>query len=972
MLPQHDLSCVRLSRSASLAAFLLLGVAVSGCMAGENVGAKLIARHAGFEDFSKGTCGNSGANAYVSRKGRVQVINKWDLNKDGFVDVIIPNDHAMTEVADALIYWNGTSGFRSLMPELPKQRPLSQIVFGLLDGDHRNFTRLPAFGGGRAIVADLNRDGFPDIVFCNYIHNYPGIRSAFIYWGGSDGYKPGRKTELPTNWASGVAAADLNGDGYLDLVFANNGTEPKLDDISPETPGDAFIYWNGPQGFDASRRTALKTGTTCDVAIADFNGDGRPDMAFACTDPKGPGVEILWGSEKSYAETRMDRIATSDPITIEAGDVNGDRMADLLVIVKTGDAMVFFGTPRGLGTTPAVKLPAANARGACIADLNGDGRPEIVIAVNMREHRRSANSLVYWNSKDGFSPDRRTELPTLGTEGVAAADLNGDGHPDLVFANSGDDATYDVNSYVYWGSPTGFAPYLRSALQGFGAVGVKLADLDGDGKPDIVLVNRTSGVDYAKGVPTNIFWGNPHSHYSTASMTSLPAHGPYGILAADLDDDGYNDVLFTRTEDIAFGAGFQNPAAWLYRGGPDGFTTSRRVDIPAHEMCFTVHAVDLNRDGYLDLVFSSSQQGRPVGLILWGGPDGHTAARKTVLPLLMKRGEGQQIADLNRDGYLDLIFTAGYFGDAEIFWGGENGYATQRREALKIGAGPVTLADLNGDGQLDFIVGGQLDPKTKLIGAPTRIYWGRPDGRPEPEPAMTLEGYEVGQIAVADLNRDGYLDIVQSNYKGVDTRSIPVFIYWGGKDGRYRNSRRTQLPAESALGLQTIDLNHDGYPEIVVHNHVKDGEHVGTSNIYWNGPQGFDLHRRTELPTLGPHYSQMIDPGNLYTRKLEEEYVSAPIAWPAGASRLHLAWKAEGPPGTTLVMQTRAAATAESLSAAKWQGPSGEGSVFEDCDKARMSVSGETSLVQYRALFRSPDGGEWPVLTRVEITASTP
>jgi len=953
--------CLALLRSAGFAALMLLGVMVAGCMAGEDSETNVVARHASFDDFIKGTCGDSGAKAYVSRKGRVQVINKWDLNKDGHVDLILANDHGMTEVADALIYWNGQNGFQSLMPELLKERPMSQLVFGLLDSDRRNFMRLPTFGGGRTIVADLNRDGFPDIVFCNYIHNYPGIRSAFVYWGGQDGYKPNRKTELPTNWASGVAAADLNGDGYLDLVLANNGTERNLEDISPPTPSDAFIYWNSALGFDASRRTALKSGPTCDVAIADFNGDGRPDIALACIDPEKHGVKVFSGSDKSYTETRVTEIPTPIPVCLVAGNVHGDSLADLVVTTKGDSALVYSGGPNGLGTAPAIKLPGAEARGACIADLNGDGWPDIALAIASQNYRKSANSLVYLGSKSGFDPERRTELPTLGAEDVAAADLNGDGHPDLVFANSGDDATYDVDSYVYWGSPTGFAPYLRSGLQGFGSVGVNLADLNGDQKPDILLINRTSGVDYAAGVSTNIFWGNPHSYYSLASSTSLPAHGPYGIVAADLDDDGFTDILFTRTGDVAYG-GARTASSWLYRGGADGFTTARRSDIPAYPV-FTVHAADLNRDGYLDLVFTGSHEDKPAGIILWGGANGYSATLKTVLPLLGKRTADNQIADLNRDGYLDLIFSASYLGDMETFWGGKDGYSTQNREVFQVGAGTLTLADLNRDGQLDFIVGGALDGETRCKNAPTRIFRGRPDGKPETEPAYVLESHEVVQICVADLNGDGYLDIAQSNYRADETRSVPVFIYWGDKDGRYLNSRRTDLPAESAAGLQTVDLNHDGYPELIVHNHVKDGEHAFRSYIYWNGPQGLDLHRRTELPTLGPHYSGMIDPGNLYTRKLEEEYVSAPITLPAAVSNLHLTWKADEPPGAKLRIQVRCAATKEDLPSAKWTGPTGEGTAFEAQPASFKTPSNKPRYMQYRALFTSADGGEWPVLT---------
>ena len=169
------------------------------------------------------------------------------------------------------------------------------------------------------------------------------------------------------------------------------------------------------------------------------------------------------------------------------------------------------------------------------------------------------------------------------------------------------------------------------------------------------------------------------------------------------------------------------------------------------------------------------------------------------------------------------------------------------------------------------------------------------------------------------------------------------------------------------MGLQVIDLNHDGYSDIVVHNHVKNGEHAQTSFIYWNSPRGFDREHKTELPTLGAHYSQMVDVGNVFTRKLEEEYTSAPIALPPGATQLRLAWKADGLPGNTVVMQIRTAASAEALAAAKWRGATGEESVLEHGDGTRINISHEALFVQYRAVFRSADGGEWPVLTDVEI-----
>ena len=208
--------------------------------------------HSGFDAFRSGEFDSSGANLYVSRKGHVQVINRWDLNNDGHSDLLISNDHDNFEIVDAFVYWNSDKGFTPLLPELWREKPLAQTLFRLLDRGAPGLTRLPAFGGGRSLIADLNGDGYPELVFCNYIHNYPGLRTAYVYWGSASGYKADNRLELPTNWAAGVAAGDLNRDGYPELVFANQGAEAGLENISRDTGLDSFIYLGGKGGFDAA------------------------------------------------------------------------------------------------------------------------------------------------------------------------------------------------------------------------------------------------------------------------------------------------------------------------------------------------------------------------------------------------------------------------------------------------------------------------------------------------------------------------------------------------------------------------------------------------------------------------------------------------------------------------------------------------------------------------------------------------
>lgn len=921
--------------------------------------------HRGFEDFSKGTLGNSGVNLFVTHDGTIQVINQRDFNGDGYNDLMFSSDHDAVQTVDAFVYWGSEQGYESLMPELWRDRPLATVAFGLQDGSQR-LTRLQSFGGGKSIIIDLNKDGWSDIVFCNYIHNYPGVRTAYVYWRSADGYHAKARTELPTRWAAGVAAADLNGDGYPELIFANQGTEAGLEAISKSSGMGSFIYWGSATGFGIDRRTEVPTHVARDVAVADVNRDGYPDLAFINNGGHGRDVQVFLGSAAGYEDAVVQTVVMDDPMSIEAGDFNRDGFADLVITTSASTQTVFMmseesddevvsaicllpGSAEGIRAQNLTRLPAMNAKAVKIFDLNNDGWPEIAVANSGDGDTPLVSSYIYWGSPEGHAPNHRTELPTLGANSVASGDLNNDGFLDLVFANSNDGKTYDVPSYIYWGSDTGFAPYLRSDLQGFGAVDVNATDLNSDGIPEVVLVNQYSG-KYGGKVNSLIYWGNAHHYYSTASLTKLPGDGSYGTAAADLNGDGYCDIVLCNS---------YADDSDIFWGSKDGFSPDNRQTLPVAG-ALSSKVADLNKDGWLDLAFFSRKGGETKNLatIYWGTETGLSERNQTVLNLNTRRASNITVADLNRDGWLDLICNDDYFGTMQIVWGSDEGYSIEHSWSHATNGGSPKLADLDGDGVLDFIVSGGFEVETKSRNSATRIYRGTEEGTPSFEDVIELEAYTSCEVAVADLNRDGYLDLVSGNYMSDSTRSLPIFVFWGGPDGSYSNENRLELPAESSCGVETLDLNRDGYPEIIVHNHLKDGNHTINSYVYWNGPDGLDRDRRTELPTFGPHYTMMIDAGNLYTRKLEETYVSVPIAVPDSQQLSRITWDAEELHGSKLHFQVRSARSSDGLDQAEWHAT----------DEGRLErLSRDDRWIQYRAVFTSPDAAAWPVLERVVI-----
>ena len=918
-------------RIVLLVAFLLLGPTILPASAAETWQQK------GFASFSQGHFEDSGSNIYVSARGRIQIINRLDLNNDGHIDLFVGNGHAHREQEDAYIYFNNGR-------EIDPLRRVSIPTEGSTDG----------------LVADFNRDGKNDLVLANAADNNRG--SSFVYYGKDDGLTVQHRQKLQSWQAQSVAASDWNADGWVDLAFACGNPNPATGKREL-----SVIYWNSPRGFVPTLKTNLP-GIGESVLAADLNGDSEVDIALA----HKAGITIYWSF---HGKLDFDRpyALTSTGHHLEAGDVDGDGYNELVVVTES-HVDVHTGSSQGPASTSDSKLELPNPTQAAVADFNQDGRPDLAISCSDRNGNEYTNSYVLWNTDAGFSLDSSTLLPTVNAKGVTARDLNSDGWIDLAISNHSSVNNLSIQSFIYWNHRGRFEFARKTMLPTNGARGSCVGDVDNDGTMDLVWLNFEGGLRAGYN-PNSIYWGDGSRDYSVDRRTQLWSVYTVGTIQADFNDDGWVDLGAIEAR-YALGRPNTLNGVYVWYGGASGYHQNRRVVLSVEGAEGGGVTADLNRDGYLDLIVGAQEKG-PNGklgyAILYGGAGGFSPNRRQVIEL-GGRGLPPVVADLNRDGYLDLV--NGSFGTGlTLVYGAHEGFQLDRmikKHQGTYGVPYVEVADLNGDRWLDLLV-------PVLETSDTRegdlfIYYGAEDGLSDDR--VTLLPHMTGlDPCVADFNRDGILDILLPNYRSNEHCSIPSYLFWGSAGG-FDPTNRLELPGDSGTASLPADFDGDGWIDLFLVNHKREGSrdragdpirHTTASFLYWNGPAGFTATNKTDIPTAGPHAQMLRDPGNIYTRELEEVYVSTAYRPQSEMERaVAIDWKAETPLGTAITFQIRTAATRESLMLAGWNGPEGERSWFRAPAKIPPSrVVGPWS--QYRARLTTPNGGATPVLTEVTV-----
>jgi len=420
-----------------------------------------------------------------------------DLNCDGLPDLLFPSYRADTT-------WN----------------TLSRAYFGTGHGFAASYgTTFPAVGVLGAVVEDLDGDGYQDVVLGGYYNGSSYLVDSYVYWGSAAGYSTSDRSTLATDGVIAVRAADLDHDGWTDLVFAShyNGSYVTT----------SYVYWGSAAGVRDADRTALPTYGAYDVEIADLDGDGWEDIVFA---------QYYTGSS------------------------------------HTANGYVYWGSAAGYSAGDRTTLPVAGAVDVEVADLNEDGWLDVVFASYYSGSSYASYSYVYWGSAAGPVSTNYDALYTVGAWDIASGDLDGDGYTDLVFASYYTGSSYTTTSYVYWGNSGGYSAADRTGLTSYGARAVVAEDLDQDGWGDLFFAQYYSGSTYS--FNSWLYWGSSAGH-STADLTALPTDGAFRAQAADVDEDGWLDLIVN----CHYG-GTYSVDSFVYYGSASGYSSSDRDDLP--------------------------------------------------------------------------------------------------------------------------------------------------------------------------------------------------------------------------------------------------------------------------------------------------------------------------------------------------------------------------------------------------------
>ena len=572
-----------------------------------------------------------------------------------------------------------------------------------------------------------------------------------------------------------VAVGDFNGDGKLDVAVVNGNANTV-----------SVMLGNGDGTFQA--KTDFATGSTPrGITVGHFTSSGNLDLAV--TNFASNTVSVLLGVGDGTFQAKKDTAVGSGPIGIAVSDFNNDGNSDLVVTNSTdpaGTVSVLFGQGNGSFSTQVAYAVNSTPVSVAVGDFNGDGVMDLVVANN----NTNANVVtVLLGNANGTFGAKASLAVGSDPVSVAVADFNNDLKLDIVVA---DQQGNTVSVVLGNGDGT-----FQSHVEYFTAAspnGVVVGDFNGDGKLDLA-------VSAGNGNTVSVLWGMGDGTF-VGQVNAGSGDIPLALASGDFNGDGKLDLVTANSG--------RNSVSVILNNGNETFQA--RSDYPAGAGPFSVAAADFTSSGILDLAVVNTGSTSTVSILLGNGSGqgngtfqgpGHFNTGHGTNPYAVATG------DFNGDGIQDMV-VANYATNTIGYMQGVGDGTFLPPVTTAVGSGPaaIVVADFNGDGKLDLAVANFNSNNVSIL-------LGNGNGT-----FQAAINYAVGNgpisLAAGTLKGSGRpLDLVVVNESD---NTISVLV--GKGDGTFPQvvgPYATQTPAGgNPTGVVIGDFNKDGNLDLAV------------------------------------------------------------------------------------------------------------------------------------------------------------
>ena len=580
-----------------------------------------------------------------------------------------------------------------------------------------------------------------------------------------------------------VATGDIDGDGNLDLVIANNRSN------------DITVLLGDGNGFTFSEdRHAIGGSGPKSVALGDVDNDGALDVVTANSSSNNVSVLLGNGSGVFTTVAGSPFSAGNGPQSVALADIDGDEFLDIVTANAFSDDATVFLSDGGGGFTEAAGSPFVvgdDPRSVALGDLNGDGEMDLVTANRLSDDI----SFLLGNGSGGFTAAAGSPiLVSNDPQSIALGDLDGNGSLDIVTANR----FQSFNVSVLLGDGAGgFSAAAGSPIPvGDFPQSIELDDVDRDGTLDIVTADAGS---IANPPGVTLLVGNGSGGFTAATGSSFVLDGfPNALALADVDGDENLDAVTANPD--------SDSVSVLLGDGSDAFAAADFSPLIFGSDPAAIAVGDLDGDGISDAVVGL--ESRRAVAILQGRGNGRF---RELGPLLPVDGKPDSVAlgDVNGDSNVDVVVAD---NNATVLLGnGSGGFSVAAGSPFSVGFNPITVAlgDVDSDGSLDLVTANVASADVSVLLGDGAGGFAEAAGSP------FMTGNEPGPMALGYIDGDTHLDIVAASYI-----SQNVAVLLGDGNGGVTVPAGSPFPIDGnfPLSIGLGDFDNDGVIDFATSN----------------------------------------------------------------------------------------------------------------------------------------------------------